>query len=275
MILLPPSSPLNLRLHHLTVIVPPHNALHRPQQSLKAIFAQCGHFHLALAHHAGRARFIVQQGQFAKVISLLVPLDRRGAHVLFVRLGLAALQQEKRLTGIAFADDGAAVGELLRVERVGDFRAFVQRQRVEQRHLLQEGFVHPAALKGRVHEDAAERHAIQRPQRGRAFGRDDRRGAGCIVHEGQLAERATGTDGVDFDPHAVRPWLHGARRVEINVKGPPLDHVKVVSRVPLRDHFDVFRRDGFLDQGSQYDVELLVIEVGEEEVGRHGRFQAG
>ena len=130
-------------------------------------------------------------------------------------------------------------------------------------------------MEGVVHEDAAEGHAVERPERGVGLGGDDGGGAGRVVHEGQLAEGAAGADGVDFGAHPVGARLDFVGRGDVDVEGAALDDVEVVACVALGYHFDVFGGDGFLDEGGEHGVRGVVGEVGEEEVGADGGAEAG
>lgn len=255
------------------VIVPPHDALHGAQQPLEPILAQRRDLALPLGHHARRPRLIVQQGQFPEVIPFAVELDGLIARVLLEDLGLARLDHEESLTLVPLADDGGAVGELLRLERVGDLAALVEGEGGEQGDLLEEGLVHAAALEGAVHEDAAECDAVEGPQRAVGFRADDRGRARGVVHEGQFAEAPARTDAVHLVAHALRARFDGAGAVDVDVKGALFHDVEVVARVPLGDDLDVFCGDGFLDQGAEHKGGGFVRQVGEEEVGGDGGFE--
>ena len=58
--------------------------------------------------------------------------------------------------------------------------------------------------------------------------------------------------------------------VDVDVEDAALDDVEVVACVALGDDFDVFGRDGLLDEGAEDDAGGVVVEVGEEEVGADG-----
>lgn len=258
-----------VQLDPLAGIVPPHDALDGPQQALKAVLAQSGDLDLGGADDAGGAGRVVQQGQLAEIVALLVGAEGLGgAAVALVHLGLAALEDEEGLARVALADDGRAGGELLRVERVGDLGPFVRLQRREQRHFFQEGFVHAAPLEGRVHEDAAEGHAVEGPEGG-GFGGDDGGGSGGVVHECEFAEGAAWADGGDFVAHAVGTGLDGAGFVDVDVESAFLDDVKVVAGIALGDDFDILGRNHFFDERAKDLVGLFFVEMGEEEVARY------
>lgn len=193
--------------------------------------------------------------------------------ILLEDLRLARLDHEESLALVPLADDGGAVGELLRLERVGDLAAFVEGEGGEQGDLLEEGLVHAAPIKGAVHKDAAEGDAIEGPEGAVGFGADDRGRARGVVHEGQFAEAPAGADAVHLVAHSLWARFDGAGAVDVDVKGALFHNVEVVARVALGDDLDVFGGDGFLDQGAQHERGGFVRQVGEEEVGGDGGFE--
>ena len=59
-------------------------------------------------------------------------------------------------------------------------------------------------------------------------------------------------------------------RVDVDIEDAALDDVEVVTRVALCDYFDIFCRDGFLDEGAKDEVGAFFIEMAEEEVLGYG-----
>ena len=59
-------------------------------------------------------------------------------------------------------------------------------------------------------------------------------------------------------------------RVDVDVEDAALDDVEVVACVALCDYFDVFCRDGFLNEGAKDEVGAFFVEVAEEEVLGYG-----
>ena len=235
------------------------------------------HFGLPSSDHRRRAGLIVQQRQFPEIIPLPIALHglQPPADIALEDLRLARFEDEERLSWVAFADDRCPRGEFLRVEGVGDLGAFVEREGAEEGDLLEEGLVHPAALEGRVHEDAAEGDAVEGPEGGVRFRGHHCGGTGGVVHEREFAEGATGPDAVDLCAHAVRARFDFAGGGDVDVEDAALDDVEVVSCVTLGDDFDVLCWDGFFDEGAEDEGGGVVGEVGEEEVGGDGVAEAG
>ena len=261
--------PILAQRSSLARVVSSHDAFDRAEQALEAVLAEGGHLDVRLADDARGPGSVVQQGELAEVVALGVgghgPVD-----AVLVGLGLAALEDVEGLAGIALADDGREGREPLRVEGVGDLEAFVRGQAGEEGNLLEEVLVHASALEGRVHEDAAEGDTVERPEARAGLGRDDGGGARGVVHEGELAEGATGAGGADPGAHAVRARPARARRVDVDVEAATLDDVEVVADVALGDDLDVLGRDRLLDEGTQHLRHLLLVDVGEDEVAGDG-----
>jgi hypothetical protein len=254
-------------------IVSSHDAFHRTQESLEAVLAECRNFDLGRADNGGGAGGIVEQGQLAKVIALLVPIHRL-LDAALEDFGLSALKDVKGLAHVALFDDGCAGRVLLCLESVGNLGALVRREGGEKRDFLQEALVHAASLEGAVHENATERDAVQGPQGG-LLGCDDGRSARRVVHEGQLAEGPSGPHGADLCTQAIGAGFQLARFVDVDVERALFDHVEVVAHVALRNDLDSLCWYGLLLQGAEDLGRLLVVEVREEKVARDGGSQAG
>ena len=147
-------------------------------------------------------------------------------------------------------------------------------ERGEQRDFVEEVLVHPATGEGRVHQDATEGDAVEGPEQGSWLRGNDGRGTGSVVHEGEFAEGATGTNVCYFGTNTFWSRLDAAALVDVDVKVTFLDDVEVVARVALGDDLYTFGGNGFLDEGTKYLRGLLVVEMAEEEVVGNGCFQA-
>jgi hypothetical protein len=256
----------------LARVISPHDPFDRSQEALEAMLTESSKLHFRLAHDRSRAGCIVEQRKLAKVVTLIVSLHRQ-VYAALEDLCLSGLENVKGLADVAFLDDGGARRVLLRFESVCNLGALVRRQTRKKRNLLEESFVKAAALEGAVHENAAEGHAIKRPE-GRGLARHDRGSTGSVVHESELTERASGADGAHLVAEAVCARFQLARRVDVDVERALLDNIEVVAHVALLDDLYALGRYWLLVQRAQDLRGLVVVEMREEEVARDGRLEA-
>ncbi|KAH0548543.1 hypothetical protein GP486_007913, partial [Trichoglossum hirsutum] len=214
-------------------------------QSLETVLAERGDLDVRSGDDAGRSGSVVQQGEFAKVIALLVSSDGCGLADL-VAIGLAGFHDEEGFARVPFLDDRLAGGEALGLESIGDLGPLVQVERGEQGNLPKEALVHPSTLKGVLHQDAAEGDPVERPETRTGLCRYDGSRSGGIVHESQLAKGTPRPDGRHLVAHAVGSGLEGPAGVDVDVKTTLLDNVKVVPDIPLRYDLYVLGRDRLL-----------------------------
>lgn len=184
------------------VSCPPQQPLDGPEQSLERLLPQTGHLDLGRRHNAGGAGGVVQEGELAKEIALAVVLGGP-FNAALVGVGLAAHQQEKGVARVALLDDDVAGRVFPRLEGIRNLGPLVRCEALQDGHFLQEALVHSPPGKGRLHQDASERVAVEGPQGATWLGRDDRGGAGVVVHEGEFAKGSAGLDGADLLAHTV------------------------------------------------------------------------
>ena len=61
-----------------------------------------------------------------------------------------------------------------------------------------------------------------------------------------------------------------ASGVNVDIEGTALDDVEVVTCVTLGDHFDIFCRYRFFNEGTEDEVRAFFVEMAEEEVLGYG-----
>ena len=86
-------------------VISPHDALDGTQQSLEAILSERRHLDLGGADDGSSAGRIIEQGQFAKVVSLVVYLDGL-LDTSLVYLGGARFENVEGLADITLLNDG-------------------------------------------------------------------------------------------------------------------------------------------------------------------------
>lgn len=137
----------------------------------------------------------------SKIVPLGKLLDDRlvAIRVLLDRHGIAALDEEELLAGVAFLDDVLSGRERAGLEHVGDLGALLGLQRGEDGHFGKEGLVESALARGvliesaavqtpredqepHVEKDGAERDAVESPE-GAGRDGDDGRGTGSAITE--------------------------------------------------------------------------------------------